>query len=216
MLTTLLSMYFLVLSISSGIGMFFYRKYDGATRFICILLATTLVSEIVSRYFAYHYNNNNAVFHFFNVIELYLISIFFFKSILLRHFKVALICITVIYPLLGILNALFLQPLDVLNSNFIVLESFIVMAMALYSLYRILINEKIHTIQSHPQFWFWVCLLIYFSATFFFWPIIKILYVQKRNYYLAIYMQIVINIIAYSGIGSTLFFYRKMNRNAQQ
>lgn len=86
--------------------------------------------------------------------------------------------------------------------------------MALYALYGMLIDDRIQNILQYSHFWLWVCLFLYFSCTFFFWPCIKILYKQKSPYYdLIVCFQVFMNAVSYLGIGMTLFFYPKMMKN---
>jgi len=125
-----------------------------------------------------------------------------------------LISIGLVYFILAFLNEIFFQHINNLNSNFIIFESFIVVSMSLYALYRILINDEIQAVVRYPHFWVWTSLLFYFSCSFFFWPCIKILYKQKSHYYgFIVSLQVIMNMVAYAGIGLTFIFFPKLTND---
>jgi hypothetical protein len=213
-LRALLLIYFITIILAAAIAFINYKRFDRATKMLSILLVITMISELISRYCAVHYKNNNFIFHIFNVIELYLLTLYFTEALKIKSIKVIAISAALIYPLLATLNCIYAQPISTLNSNFIMFESFLVIIMSLYSLYKIFMNDSISVILKYPSFWFSTFLFLYFSCTFLFWPFIKLLYIQKSNYYdWAINLQLVLNIISYAGMGITMLSFSKMIGN---
>lgn len=201
--------YLIIIFLSILIGIVNYSKYDLAIKTILWLLVITLVNEIATRLY-----KKEPIYHIFTIFEFSFIYYYFLKTVLVKYYKWIFLFVIILWIVLCVLNMIFLQPFNHLNSNMITLEGFITIGMSLYALYKILINDKIESIITYPHFWFWAFFLVYFSCTFFFWPCIRVLYRNKSIYYnFVIYSQIIINILIYTGIGIILQLYPKMVRN---
>ena len=206
--------YLAIVLISIMANLLQFQRKEATEKILVLFLVFTLVNETFSRVAMYFGFSKSIGYHFYNVIELFLISTYFFNTIQPKRYKFFVVLTAFVYPLFAILNCFFLQPLKTLNSNYITFESFLVIGMSLYALYRILINDTIKSIINFPHFWLWTCILFCFSYTFFFWPCIRILYKQKSDYYdLVVCSQIIMHIVTYTGIGFVLFFYPKMVKN---
>lgn len=206
--------YLIVLIIISVLAVITFKKNSFLGKGVVLLLVATAVTELVSRItFAFDLGKSPA-YHFFNVIELQVVSVFFFRGVLPRYFRSASAIAAVVYAILAVLNCVFLQPIKVLNSNFIELESFLIIAMSIYSLYRIFIDDDIKRVTYYQRFWVWTCLFMYATSTFLFWPSIKFIYREKLPFYNAVVCgQIIVNIICYLGLGLTLIFHRKLQKD---
>lgn len=202
---------YLIALFISTIGPIFKLKYfDHRARAIFCLLAITFFSEIAATITLYFGLGKNIVYHFFNVIELTLMTYYFLKTVRVKKACRFTLVFGITYSLIAFLNEQLFQPLKTLNSNFIALESFLVISMSLYALYNILKSDVLQ-VTKQPHFWLWVILLFYFSCTFFFWPFVKIIYKEKPTYYSVIAsLQVIANIITYIGIGIVLAIYPKI------
>lgn len=201
----LFCIYICILITNVAIGILRYKRIDAASKIIICLLFTTLISECLTRIY-----EKNPVYHFYTVLELFLVTLYFFKQVQLKNGYYIAIC-GILYVILEIFELIFLHPLHSLNYSYIIFDSFLAITMALFALYKILINESIRKTTKYAHFWFWTLILIYFSSTFLFWPCVKILYAYKSGYYyVVVYSQIIMNIFVYSGTALTLFFYPKM------
>ena len=214
MLTDILfNFYLAVLFVSSSFGIYFYKKLDANTKIIAILLIFTLVSELASSLLQINGFTKTPPYHIFNAIEFICFSLYFLRTIFPKKLQ-SIYPISAVIIFLSFLNTTFLQSFMKLNSNFILLENFCVIPMALYALYSILVNESIISVLTYAQFWFWVIFLTYSSSTFFFWGFIKILYKQSKPYlYPILYAQEIINILVYASIGVIFLFYAKRKLN---
>lgn len=197
---------------STIVGIARYRSLETSMRMIVAFLLLTCGSELCSYFLSTNKNfdTRDAVYHFYNIIQAFLISAYFIFAIKPeKNFKI-LIASAVVWPIIGILNALFLQPINSLNNNMLMVESFAFVTMSLYLIYRILQNEGIMNIFSYPHFLIAVLFLLLWSTSYFFWAFVKILYTAKWQHMQSVmYLQAVVNIIFYSGIGLVLFFYPK-------
>ena len=193
---------------ASIIGWLNYRFLDQAARIIVILLSITFLSEIIGRILYILGSEQSYAYHFYCVIDFFLMAYYFIIFLKFPTTKIHLKAIALLISLLGILNCKYLQPLNTFNSNMLMLESFVVIGMSMYALYRMLINNELYDILNYPHFWLWTFFLLLYSCSFFFWPFIKFFYVTKHEYYFfATYFQELINILCYLGIGLTFYFY---------
>lgn len=206
---TLYYLYLFVIAVAFIIGLLRYRRLDKASQIIVIFVASGLLSEIVAiTIIAPYFKTKNPTYHFYNVVELSIITIYFLKTIkkYTRSLSLFLICIACV---LGLANCMLLQPIETMNSNFITVECFLIIGMSFYALYKMLVNDNIN-LQTYIHFYFWIVLLYYFSATFCYWSLIKILYKNHSIFYdVAEYTQIISNIATYLGIGICLLRYPK-------
>jgi len=202
--------YLCFLLVGTVTGVVKYRIVDRASRLICLLLLLTLAAEISTTVLYKLGYSKYPVYHVFNVIEITVITLYFLNVSGLRQKAALSVASITCYIVLAACNTIFLQPIDTLNSNFITLESFLIIGMMLFSIYRIMIDDNVAEVTRYPHFWIVLSLLIYFTSTFFFWPCIRILYRQKSPYYNIIASsQVVINAAAYAMITTVLLLYPK-------
>ncbi len=202
--------YLIVLVLTVFKGILRFRRLDSASKILLLLLAITTTSEFVCLIRIESHLGKAPIYHVYSVIEIILTTAYFLKTIKSYHFPAKFIISSVIWLLLGILNVIFLQPIYKFNSNYLLLESICTIAMSLYTLYTMLVNDTIHNVLKYPHFWTWSLLLLLWSSSFFFWGYYEVL-TQKGWAYLpaAANTQAIINILVYFGIGLTFLFYPK-------
>lgn len=203
----LYNIYLTVIFVGAAISIFRYKHLDKALRFIGMLLLLTVVSETVS-YILIQYENYDArytVYHFYNIIQLLLISLFFIYAIKPDHHEKYTVMAFFTAPLIGILNIIFFQPIDKLNTNMLMFESFVINTMALYLIYRLVKHNTTLDLFRSSHFQIALALLILWSSTFFFWGLIPVLSEDKWRYMqIAAHSHTVLNILIYSGIAIIL------------
>lgn len=206
---TLYYVYLFVITVTFIIGLFRYRQLDEVSQIIVIFVASGLLSEIIAiTIVAPYFKTKNPTYHFYNVVELSIITVYFLKTIKKYTVSLSLFLICVA-SVLGLVNCILLQPIETMNSNFITVECFLIIGMSFYALYKMLVNDDIN-LKGYVHFYFWIVLLYYFSATFCYWSLIKILYKSHSIFYdVAEYMQIISNIVTYLGIGICIYRYPK-------
>jgi len=211
----LLAFGYLGISFSAIIGAFRYRRADAAMRILIIQLLMTAVSESVNFLLLVkkNYTARYGLFHTSSILEMILVSAYFIRLLVPgKLFKKLLIVNIVIWISVGTLNIVFLQPIDTLNTNLLMLESLGINTMSLYTIYWML-KKDIWNIFAIPHFWVAILWLLLWSSTFFFWAFIKILYRGNWQYQnMVLNGQAIINIIVYTGIALILFFYPKMKK----
>lgn len=162
--------YLIIITLSLSIGLIKYNQIDSASKVIVVLLAITLISEAIAKYAAIKYQNNMPVYHFFNPIELFTISIYFNRNI--EYFKKHSIGIYIglFGILMSVLNSLFFQPINTLISYFLLFEGFCIIFMSLFS-YRSMFEDIEMNVVRNPHFWFSSIFLFVSGITYSNWAL---------------------------------------------
>jgi hypothetical protein len=154
--------------------------------------------------------NNLFLFHIYSPVQFFILSIYFAysdKHKRVRKFGWGLALIGIVA---SILNTLLLQPVTELNTNFIVLESFLTIGMSLFAFYKLLASDIID-IHLNPRFWFSSIFLVFWSFTFFYWLVGVVIYkmIPDKAVWLN-GMILFINLATYAGFGVVFLSYKKM------
>ncbi len=201
------------------IGAVRYKQYSTAMKIIVWGLIVTSISETACYIAvnAHKYALRYTFYHFYDIIESVLTTsyfIFAFNPVNTRKF---LVINVILWPVLGVLNILFFQPLGTMNTNMLMLESLTFVSLSLFLIYMTIKQNKVENIFKYPHFWMAVLFLISWSTTFFFWAFLHSLYIDKWKYRIvATYLQTIIEGLFYLGTAATLYLYnRKLEINDQ-
>lgn len=181
-------------------------------RMITAFLVLTFCSELLSFILLKQeeYRLRYSVYHVYNIVQLLLISLFFVYAIKPYRYRRFIILSLFLSPLVGVANMLFLQPINSINSNMLMFESFVITSLSLYLLYHRVKNYKHTNIFKNTDTQIALVLLLSWSTTFFFWAFIEILYDSDWKYSSTIInTHIIINILVYASIAAVFYFYPK-------
>lgn len=197
----LYDIYLIALLAATINGCFNFKKLDYGLKSLCILIFLTLIQETTIKFFLTDIAIKYTCYHIYSVLELSVISLLFVKCISEKWigFKVALLIL--IWLIAGTVNIRYFQKLTMLNSNMILLESFVITAMSMIALYKMLLNEHMIDIFRQPYFVIWSILLIYWSASYFYWAFVEILYKNNWHFPVIDIAQTLLNIAEYAIIG---------------
>ncbi len=195
--------------LSSIVILWKFQRFDFSTRIIAMLILVTFCSETLVKVVRLFSLNHRPIYHFYSVISFSLITIYFIYLLGFQNKALKSVLFSVLIVLAGLINCLLFQPLTLLNSNILICKSFFVAGMSMYSLYRILLDERIKYPERDFHFWFWALFLLLNCGTFFFWATLKIL--NKGGHFIDFTqtVQTLINIIVYGGIFIIFFKYPK-------
>lgn len=205
--------YDMVLLLSCICALYYFRKVDKATKFLCLWILTGGITELLASYFAMKYKNNLPVYALYSIIELFLILFYFAYSVkFIRRHKLHFIII-VASTLMWLVNVRWLQPLNSINSNFIFIECLITVCLSLYAVYRRLLLYN-HSLTQKTHFWIPCILLLYCCGTLWNWGFYDyfLKYYPGRTIILSVCI-LCMNIITYSAFTLILLFYSKMKRS---
>lgn len=211
MQTIIFSVYYATLLLATTTAISRYRHMDTAMRFIAMLLILTVVSESGSYILVEvkEYGTRYAFFHVYSILQLLLVSLFFIYAIRSSHYRKQIATAVFIFPLMGILNVVFFQPIDKLNTNILMLECLIINTMSLYFIYWLIIHSGQNLFKS-SHFQIALTLLVLWSSTFFFWGLIPVLDDDNWAYLNVIgHIHAVTNIVVYGCIALILYYYPK-------
>jgi hypothetical protein len=186
-------------------------KYLGAAeKLVGFLILITIISEVIALAFKKLFGNNLPVYHFFSPIELFVISLYFYKSLHLSAVRRLAIIIGILGFPLALLNALLLQPLHTINSYFLLFEGTAIIFYSLCSLYVFFIRDDLHPLK-HAHFWIAGSLLIYWVFTFSGWAVYSFL--ESHEFTLNPIFDFVLttsNYIFYGSLVCIFLFYKSL------
>lgn len=208
----MLLVYIISLIASSGFSIAQGKRLRKADRYLRVLLIITLLTEIVSELSIRKFRNNMVIFHIFSPIELLLLSLYFNEKIsLLKKYHVG-ITIGILGIVIALLNALFIQPINTINSVFLLFEGFSIIALSLFAFYMLVLKKEEIIYNTH--FWFTTIILTYWSAVFVYFGMYPFFLTILKGYMEPLTLALrLINIAAYFGFALVFLNYKKMTVN---
>ena len=174
------------------------------------MMKITAASEAIS-YIAVmvkQYQARYAVYHVFNTVQGFLFTSYFINVLKPARHQALVAVSAFAWPLVTVLNCVFLQSLTTLNYNILLLECFCFVTLSLTSIYQKIRTNVNDNIFGDIHFRLSLLFLFLWSSTLFFWATVQILYRNHWQYADVLqYAQMTVNIIMYMGIGATLFFH---------
>lgn len=138
------------------------------------------ITDVVERILGIHHVNNLPLLHFYTIVE-YLFIVRYFQLILNNSANSILIAILLIaFPILSILDFIFIQDIHQYNSYPRPIAAIIVIALCVYYFFRYSENEIKGPWLSVSSNWIAVGLMIYFSSSLFYFAFLNIIS-QKAN-----------------------------------
>ncbi|TXJ25914.1 MAG: hypothetical protein E6Q24_13580 [Chitinophagaceae bacterium] len=195
-------LYLILLVYLLVLGLIRFKKLTLPFQILTVLIACTLVSEIISRVLINVFKNSSPVYHVFNIVNFTgyaLIYYFLLQSRLSRKVILLLIAGAVCF---SVFNTIFLQSLWSFPSNFLLILCFLNIYCALLLFRQMLHDDEEIDILRQSVFWFNCAVLLFYTAIFLNWSFYNYLVRNKFNtktistimYYLNIAYYIVVGI----------------------
>lgn len=198
-----------IIAIAMLCGIYNYKKLDGASKVLLLMITIGFINEVTAYMFAKFYGNNMKVYNSYSIVELFILSVYFNKSIpIFRKWHLG-IYIGFIGIIVGVIDFSFLQSLSSFSTTYLLFEGFCIILMALVAFYYLLLNRDDLRIYNYPHFWFTSILLFFWTVTYVTWGIFPIIHSRKNVQLIASFLSLV-NIISYSAIALVFLFYPKM------
>ena len=157
--------YLPLLLFTAGIAVYRWRVLSIADKWMCVLMIATLIEESFSKYYASTIHYNFFTYHIYTLVELFLISLYFDRSIGFRKPYLIGIIIGACGVVLSLINTFYFQSTHTFNSYFLLFEGVIVLSFCLLSFYRLLIRDNIVP-GKMAQFWLTICFMFYQSLAY--------------------------------------------------
>lgn len=164
-----------------------------------LYILLTIILEVVAWWYSLHRRNNLAFYNFYAVIN------FTYLTCLLRSFianekvKKALLWVACIYPVLAIINILWIQGLHNFNTYVFLSGCLLIVTASICYFYERIKIPGPHSLLRDPTFWISTGLLFYYSCSLPLNGILNFISSMPLNIYKApLYIiNVVINIILY-------------------
>jgi len=127
------------------------------------LLVFAFLTDFCAYFAAIKYHNNMPVYNVSNLVQIFLIALYFnycIKVFMKRHVGIYIGLLSVI---VGILNIAFLQPLNIFNSNFFLFQTILVLLFGTLLYVQYLRSAVYFRIQYSPHFWLVMVLVISYA-----------------------------------------------------
>jgi len=207
-LQTQFLVYLAVLFFSFGCSLWYYRRMHTALRIITVLLGFSLLSELASAYMALYEGSNMAWLHMSSPINLALTALYYNYAVRqFRRYHTGYI-IGALGIVLAVVNTVYLQPMQVLDSNFMLFSGACIIGMALFTFLVMFRDNTQIYIARNIHFWLSFIFLIYWCSTFFTWPLLQMVTHLRSGkqeiFYLFFWL---INVLFYLLIGALILLY---------
>ncbi|MCP9752341.1 hypothetical protein [Ferruginibacter sp. HRS2-29] len=173
------------------------------------LLANAVIS-IASSALAFYHLPNTPLYHAGTVVETMLMLYFFYELFRQKIFATYILWGIILFPVAGLINSLFFQPILTFNSYTLSLQSLlIILCCFLYWWHK---DEDIqHTWPEIPLNWFVSGLLLYFSSSFllFTFSNMALEYVSVKNFILIWNIHAALSILMFIFISIGFSKYKK-------
>ncbi len=190
-----------------------FRILSKDAKVLSIMLLLTLFFEIAAELSARLYKTNMLVYSIFNVVQFFFVSMYFNFSIDTFRSKNIGLWIGLTGVLLGIVNYLFIESPLKLESIYLMFEDVLIVGMALYSFYRLLLIDDNVVLTKSPNFWFTSFILFFWTSTFLIWGTFTYLtQLSDLAKSLLLSVLLIVNVITYVGIGFVFLFYKTMQQ----
>jgi hypothetical protein len=205
--------YFLALIFACAISIYRFKKSDLGSRILSVLICCALLNEGAASFLAYKYHNNLSLYSVYSLIEFGLMCWYFNAVVDVFIAKDFGLYIGAGGILLGILNWIFVQPINSFNYYFLLFEALMVIGLCLFGFFRFLLKRDWLTLHRFHHFWFISILLFFWCITFLTWGLYGYINQQLLQSAAAINSALaIVGAITYGCFGCVFLLYPKMKK----
>lgn len=169
-LSTYHTFYYLSLLICVVVSLSTMSKLNPGFRWLSILVVLTLIVEIVAKYAAYYIDTtNSAVYHVFTPIEFLFYTLVYISLVNDKKWTKVFIFCWIFLLFSEIINTIYVQPLDLSNTNVMIMESVMLVFYSLVLFLKIKESMEYDNLLEEGIFWFNSMMLIYYAANILIW-----------------------------------------------
>jgi hypothetical protein len=202
-------LYLGVLFVLSAISVIGKMTKGNGRRFLSLLFCCTFVSEVFAEILSRVIHNNLMVYHCFNPIQFLLISLYYNSIIPEFRRKKTGFYIGILGIMFALTNSLFIQTVNEFNSNYLLFESILIIAMSLHSFYSIIKRDDID-ILKHEPFWISLVFLLFWSITYTYWGLGYAFDTSEGHiFWIMIDILWIVNMLTYMGFAVIIILGKK-------
>ncbi|QQS67068.1 MAG: hypothetical protein IPP08_02525 [Chlorobiota bacterium] len=209
-----------MLLLSLIVSVKFFIKIEQPYKWIGILILQGVISELIAHIVPYifiYFNmerTNSIVYHISTPIEFIIYAIIFSNFFNSKSWDKILFIMVILLLLTEVVNTIYIQPLNVSNTNIFILESLFLVFLSLVHFLKIRENTSYSNIFKEGVFWFNSAVLFYYSINILIWGFHSIKVYQLKNPPLIIYdILYIISGLLYLTYGVSIFLNSISNRN---
>lgn len=193
------------------VGVLRLHRLGSAFKMLLLMIAVTLISEIIGRWLSYRLRSSIPVYHFYVLISFWMYSFVYQKLLHRLRQRYTVLFISILFSLFSVLNTLVFQKIMEFPSNSILASS---MLLVVYSvmLFRQMLDELPgRQVVREGYFWMNTAVLFFFSIQTFDWGLYN--YLLKRGIDLTpiVNFGFVASLIFYSLLGFSLVLDGRRN-----
>ena len=197
--------------IASAIGWRRVQHFDKASKIFWWYTCAGFLVEATARYAAVVYGNNMPVYGIYSLFAFGLTAAYFNYSVDVLRVRNIGLYIGAFGVALGILNSIFIQPLNVLSSYFLYFEGIVILGLALFSFFRMMLISDGMQLYKLRHFWFPVILCFFWSITFFNWGLYGYFNANEKGWMWLINLSIIaVSSTTYLAIAVVFWNYPKL------
>lgn len=194
---------FYYLLIGSALTLSILLTLGGNKRFLwmSILLAITLLVELVAEVLIYSKMDFVWLYHLFSPIEYFLLSFYLTSEVVVRPLRFIFRLSTMLYGFCSLLISISVYQFKTMPSINIGVEGMLVFSLSTYRLFTLEVTDD-RTIFLKSDFWIAISFLIFFGASSFFFGIYTPLFKLSANNAFSLFGVLVapLNLLLYSFI----------------
>ena len=149
-------------------GIFIYNRAPKIIRYLTILVGIAFITEVIGIVLSLWSISNLFLFHIYPVLELFLFCLIFRNQFQNQKAKKVMVWLPIVFLILTLLNAFFVQPIYNFNTYGRGLESLILVVISIYYLTSKIGQEALPHDQEKVMFWINTSVLLYFPLNMVF------------------------------------------------
>ena len=185
-----------------------YNKLTRPLKIFTQAMFLTFANELISYLAGIYkvYSIRYVANHICDIVLLCIVTSYFLSLQPTRNQNALSLSNLIFWPLLGLINILFFQPITQLNSNILILQCFWFISLSLNLIYITIKNDVVENILSYTHFQICVIWLLLWSSSLFFWAFLKVLYRGNWEFMTtALHVKALINCFCYLGLAFVMY-----------
>ena len=207
--------YSLALLVVLTLGLRRWKVAGNADRLLIVLLIIATLHEGSSLLLILNKRTNMPNFHVYSPLELLITCWYFRESATLPSLKKTATIASVTGVAASVANTFWLQPIQTVNSNFLLYEATTIIILCLLSCYDVAIREEVSPFAT-AKFWVTVCLLIYWSLCFATYGMLGTQDHMQPLVYIAVETVLLSgNLLFYAGLALIFIYYKRLRPSGE-
>jgi len=170
----------------------------------------SFLEESLAYYWALRYNRNTVVYNITNIIEIFIVSLYFNYAISFFRKRNIGIIIGAFSVAFGIINNFFIQSPNSITNYFLFYQALVTIAMCIILLSTFMVHSYTGNVKKEVHFWLAVILMFCWSFCYLVFTLMKY-YTTTAIGTIAVVTLTVVGIITNLSIAVIFYLYPKMN-----